>query len=141
MKSLFLFLSLLVPLVLQAGSSDAIISGKSASGRTTVKILVRDLDGQVPEINFSIDGESYTLKDPESFVVRDQKRQVYTIAATQDEKQVIFYLIPGTETVLDASGHRYRSKFQAIIQGTEPRPNQELQSKKITLFCTLDYSL
>lgn len=146
MKPFLLILLLLAftrPLV--AGSADAIIRGKTESGRTAVELHVGDVDGLIRFVKLTVDGESYTIKDAESApqtVVRDKKNQVYFLLLTAGDRRFRLWMIPHTEKIITQGSGALHSRFAAVLEATDPRKaNKGKLTPRITLGCTLDWEI
>jgi|GEM_PF-5565424 len=142
MKPLFLLLIFLSSILAHAGSADAIISGKSASGRTALELHVQDIGGMVNFAKVTIDGKSYTLKEGKDTVVDDLKHGVYVVVFESSEKIIRLWMIPKShKTIKEASGV-YHSRFQAILECSDPRKTDKWSfAPRITLNCTLKWEI
>jgi hypothetical protein len=90
MKTLILNLILGFSLPAFAGSADAIIRGKTESGRTEVVVHVGDIDGLIRYVKLSVDGKSYTISDadllPQS-VIRDRENGIYVLVLRAEGRE------------------------------------------------------
>ncbi|MDP0491966.1 MAG: hypothetical protein Q7Q71_13030 [Verrucomicrobiota bacterium JB023] len=135
------FLSLLT---VRAGSADAVIRGKTESGRTEIEILVGDIDGLVRSVALTIDGESYRISEDEmtfQSVVRDQANGVYFLVLNAGAKEFRLWMIPDSEKVLEKDENSYRSRFGAVLEATDPRETDGSLTPRITIGCSLDYEI
>jgi len=139
-KLLFLFLLFSSSLSF-AGSADAILECKSASGRTIFKAALQDLIG-FTSATFTIDGESIHYKNSEfGHLVFNAKNKILTLSISDPKLGFLtFYAIPTTFKSLKKKNYEKHYKFEAIIQGLDPRKNKH-QSKEIKLYCELTYSI
>lgn len=127
-----------------AGSADAIIKGRTESGRTEIEVRVGDLEGLVSFVKVTIDGESYTFHQDDigATVIRDTKNGIYVIALNAKGKQFRLWMIPKTENVLQSGNGVYRSRFAAVLEATDPRKAKAGNlTERITIGCTLNYSI
>lgn len=134
------------------GEPDAILSCKSASGRTIFKALLHSCS-YLGDAEFSIDGSQYSFSDKDFCgVVFDPGNKVFTIyleskdVRPQDEKFIQFWALPNTIRIVKSEqgpGNEFHDvyNFRAKIYGTEPRTGFENNTKTIELICTLDYEL
>ncbi|WP_395736346.1 hypothetical protein [Prosthecobacter sp.] len=141
----FLFLLLLISNPLMAGSADAVIRGKTESGRTAFELRVGDIEGPISFVKLTIDGETYTIPNVESSsqtVVRDPENQVYFLVLNAGGKEFKLWMIPNTEKVTKKGPGSYHSRFAAVLEATDPRKqNEGKMTERITLGCTLDYEI
>lgn len=141
MKKILFFFLIFSSSMAFAGSADAILTCKSASGRTIFKASLQDLVA-FTNAEFSIDDQ--TLKyndDTKGHLVFNAKNKILTIRI-EDPKigWITFYAIPTTFKTLQSKRHEAHYKFQAVIQGKDPRKDK-WQSKEIVLDCDLTYSI
>ncbi|WP_395752236.1 hypothetical protein [Prosthecobacter sp.] len=145
MNRFLLFLLLLITNPLMAGSADAVIRGKTESGRTAFELRVGDIEGSVSFVKLTIDGESYTIPNVESSsqtVVRDPKNQVYFLVLEAGGRKFRLWMIPNTEKIITKGPGSYHSRFAAVLEATDPRKKNEGKlTERITLGCTLDYEI
>lgn len=144
MKKLFLCFTLVFTLPLMAGSADAIIRGKTESGRTEVEVRVGDIDGLISYVKLSIDGKSYTISDAvvaDQTVIRDRENGVYVLAIKAKDKDFSLWMIPKSEKITENGSGIYRSKFAAVIEATDPRNTDGSFTPRITIGCKLDWSI
>jgi len=141
MKRLLFLLILFNSSAAIAGSADAVLTCKSASGRTLFKAHLQDLVS-FTDAKFTIDGQTLTYSNTEKgHLVFNARNKVLTIAI-HDEKVgwLTFYAIPATFQTIVSKQHRAHYKFKAVIQGKDPRKG-EWHSKEITLDCELTYTI
>lgn len=141
MKKILFLILLFSSSVAYAGSADAILTCKSASGRTIFKAALQDLVA-FTSAEFSIDGEKliYT-DDSKGHLVFNAKNKVLTLTINDAEVGwLTFYAIPTTFKTVSKGHHSAHYKFKAVIQGKDPRKGK-YQSKEITLDCELTYSV
>lgn len=124
-----------------AGSADAVLICKSASGRTVFKAYLQDLAG-FTEAQFTIDGQTLQYKSESSgHLVFNEKNKILTISINDAKVGwLTFYAIPTSFKTLKSKRHQAHYKFKAVIQGKDPRKG-EWQSKEIVLDCELTYSI
>lgn len=143
------FLVLLVMLVVgllpcvEAGSADAVLRGKSSSGRTEFELKVGDLDGLIRWVRVAIDGKEYVIDDADRWrqtVVRDQKNEIYVMVLETDSRTVRFWMVPGSERVIEQRRGAYRSEFKAILEASDPRDDGR-DTPRIVLECRLDWEI
>jgi hypothetical protein len=144
MKTLILTLILGFTLPAFAGSADAIIRGKTESGRTEVEVRVGDIDGLIRYVKLSVDGKSYTISDadllPQS-VIRDRENGIYVIVLRAEGREFRLWMIPKSEKVAEQGNGVYRSSFAAVIEATDPRKSDGSFTPRITIGCKLDYQI
>lgn len=151
-RSLLLGFVLLVVFLLlsggvQAGSADAIITGKTSSGRTELEVAVQDITNQFRWAKLTIDGESMEFRfdeadDMRSTVIRDVENGFYFLMMECEEKVFRLWMVPGSETVLVNTSGSYRSRFAAVIEATDPRKNGKWAlTPRITIGCVMVYSV
>ena len=145
MKSILLILmtGLLSPLM--AGSTHAEIEGKSASGRTGLRLLVENIEGDVGLVQLTIDGKTTTIKRADikhQTVIRDREHGVYVISVASDERTFRLWMIPRSEKVLK-SGHGLRqSRFSAVLEAEEGlKSGGYVRTPRITVECSLQWTL
>jgi len=144
MKILLTCLLLGFTLPVIAGSADAVIRGKTESGRTELEVRVGDIDGLIRYVSLTIDGKNYKITEAESAfqsVIRDRKNGVYVLVVQSNEKTFRLYMIPNSEKGIEQGGGYYRSRFAAVIEATDPREEDGTWTPKITIGCTLDWSI
>jgi hypothetical protein len=139
-RFLFLFF-ILCSSVAFAGSADAILTCKSASGRTIFQAGIQDLVG-FSWAKFAIDGQEIAYdNEGAGQVVFNEKHKIFTLSINDSKKGFLtFYAIPSTFEVIKKSNYEKQYKFQAVIQGLDPRKGKH-QSKNIVLNCELKYSI
>jgi hypothetical protein len=130
---------------LWAGSTDAIIRGKTESGRTAFELRVGDIEGAISLVKLTIDGESYTITPTElsrQTVVHDPKNGVYVLVLNAGGKEFKLWMIPNTEKIITKGPGSYHSRFAAVLEATDPRKKNEGKwTERITIGCTLDYEI
>ena len=146
MRHLILFILSMLPMIASAGSADAVVRGKTESGRTKLELRVGDIDGLVRSLKLTIDGETYSLSGDEllgtSTVIWDKANGVYVVVVNSPRISFRFWMIPKSERVSVSTSDAYRSRFAAIIQATDPRKKKSgADTPRITIGCTLDYSI
>lgn len=145
MIRLFVCLLLTMAGSAQAGSADAVIRGKTESGRTAVEVRVGDIDGLIRSIKLTIDGESYFINDAEGSsqsVIRDAENGVYFITLRADGRTFHLWMIPGSEKNIKKGNGFYHSTFAAFIEATDTRKDKSGDfTPRITIGCTLDYEI
>ena len=144
MKTILSAILLALVLPATAGSADAIIKGKTESGRTELEIHVGDIEGFVRKVSLTIDGKTYNISGGESkfqSVIRDRKNGVYVIIIKSEDKEFTLYMIPNSEKVINQGSGHYESRFAAVIHATDPRESDGKLTPKITIGCTLDWSI
>jgi hypothetical protein len=144
MKTILLSLILGLNLPAMAGSAAAIIKGKTESGRTSLEVHVGDIDGDIGFVSLTIDGKSYKIRGDESTfqsVIRDRKHGIYVLVIQTEERTFRLYMIPNSEKIIDQGDGYYRSRFAAVIEATDPREDDGKWTPKITIGCTLDWSI
>ncbi len=128
-----------------AGTADALIRGKTESGRTELEVRVGDIDGLISSLKLTIDGESYSITNAESLpqsVVRDQKNQVYFFILDAGGQQFRLWMIPNSEKIVKQGLGVYRSTFAAVLEATDPRKGKNGKlTPRITIGCTLDWKI
>lgn len=127
-----------------AGSANAMIRGKTESGRTEVEISVGDIDGFINHVKLSVDGKSYKISGADTAnqtVIRDRENGVYVITIRTDQKDFRLWMIPKSETIAEAGDGVYRSRFAAVIEATDPRKTDGSFTPRITIGCKLDWSI
>ena len=141
MKSLLFIILLFSSSVVFAGSADAILTCKSASGRTVFRAKIGDLLS-FTSATFAIDGESLIYNDySKGQVVFNAKHKVFTISINDPKVGwLTFYAIPASFKTITNQRFNQHYKFKAVIQGKDPRQGK-YQSKEITLNCELTYSI
>lgn len=141
MKKVFFLLSLFSSSIAFAGSADAVLTCKSASGRTIFKAHLQDLVA-FTDAAFTIDGQTikYT-NDTKGHLVFNEKNKILTISINDPNVGwLTFFAIPDTFKKVKSAPYSKHYKFKAVIQGKNPRPNKG-QSKEIVLNCELTYSI
>jgi hypothetical protein len=130
---------------LMAGSADAVVRGKTESGRTEVEVRVGDMDGLIRSVKLTIDGESYSSTagdDAPQSVIRDPKNGVYVLVLEADGRKFRLWMIPRSEKIIEQGAGVYRSRFAAVIEATDPRKAKSAElTPRITLGCTLDWEI
>lgn len=127
-----------------AGSADAMIRGKTQSGRTEVRVEIGDIEGSIRSVNLTIDGKSYTLSgegEGKQSVIRDRGNGLYVLILHAEGKVFRLWMIPGSEKVTNQSPGVYRSRFGAVIEATDPRKEYGSMTPRITIGCTLDWEI
>lgn len=128
-----------------AGSNDAVISGKTESGRTVFKLLVGDITGSIRSAELTIDGKSYLVKEGEirhQTVIRDEKNGIYVLIFETDEQLFRLWMIPHSEKVSQDTDGSYHSTFGAVLEATDPRESgKHALSPRITIGCSLRYEI
>jgi hypothetical protein len=142
MKTLILTVILGLTLPAFAGSADAIIRGKTESGRTEVEVRVGDIDGLIQYVKLTVDGKSYTISDadllPQS-VIRDSENGIYVLILNAEGREFRLWMIPKSEKIAEQGNGIYRSSFAAVIEATDPRKSDGSLTPRITIGCKLDY--
>lgn len=148
---LFGFVLLVVFLVLsggvQAGSNEAVITGKTSSGRTELEARVQDITGQFRSVTLTVDGKTMEFRFDESddvrtTVIRDEENDVFLLLMEGEDKVFRLWMVPGSEKVLEKSSGSYQSTFAAVIEATDPRESGKWTlTPRITIGCRLDYSI
>ena len=144
MKTILLCLFLGLNLPVSAGAADAVIKGQTESGRTSFEVHVGDIDGLIRYVNLTIDGKSYKIEDAESAfqsVIRDRKNGIYVLVVQTEFRTFRLYMIPNSEKGVEQGNGYYRSRFAAVIEATDPREEDGSWTPKITIGCTLDWSI
>ena len=144
MKILFLSLILGLPLPALAGSADAVIRGKTESGRTEIEVRVGDIDGSIRSVSLSIDGKSFTISGADSAfqsVVRDRENGVYVLVLRAEGREFRLWMIPKSEKITEQGSGVYRSSFAAVIEATDPRQSDGSLTPRITIGCKLDWEI
>jgi hypothetical protein len=143
MKQILIFLLLAVASPLVAGSADAVIRGKTESGRTELEIRVGDIDGLIRSVKLTVDGESYLVDDAEAFpqsVIRDNENGIYVLVLDAGERKFRFWMVPGSEKINEQGPGVFRSRFAAVLEATDPRKeNHTKMTPRITIGCTLEW--
>ena len=144
MKTLILSLIFGLSLPAMAGSSDAVIRGKTESGRTEVEIHVGDIDGLIRYVKLTVDGKSYTMSEADSApqtVIRDRENGIYVLILRAGQREFKLWMIPRSEKVTEQGNGFYRSRFAAVIEATDPRKSDGSYTPRITIGCKLDWSI
>lgn len=145
MNQLVICFLLAISTPLMAGSADAVIRGRTESGRTELEVRVGDIDGILSSVKLRIDGESYVIKaaeDLQQVVVRDQKNHVYFLVVNARGRQFRLWMVPNSERIIEEGSGFYRSRFAAVLEGTDPRKEKNGQlTPRITIGCTLDWKI
>lgn len=144
MKTLLLCVILGISPPLQAGSADAIIRGKTESGRTEVVIRVGDIDGFIDSVKLTIDGKSYTISGNDTAfqsVIRDRDNGIYVILIRVEDREFKLWMVPQSEKITQQGNGVYRSQFAAVIEASDPRKNDGSFTPRITLGCKLDWEI
>ena len=144
MKTILLCLFLGLNLPVSAGAADAVIKGKTESGRTSFEVHVDGIDGVIRSVSLTIDGKNYKITEAESAfqsVIRDHKNEVYVLVVQTNEKNFRLYMIPNSEKGIEQGDGYYRSRFAAVIEATDPREEDGKWTPKITIGCTLNWSI
>lgn len=144
MKTLILSMILGLSLSAMAGSSDAIIRGKTESGRTEVEIHVGDIDGLIRYVKLSVDGKSYTISGADSApqsVIRDRENGIYVLVLRAEGREFRLWMIPKSEKISEQGNGVYRSRFAAVIEATDPRKGDGSFTPRITIGCQLDWEI
>lgn len=129
-----------------AGSNTAKLTCKSASGKTIFIAYLQDITGGITGGEFTIEGESFDLSHTEDKTIFSPKDGVFTIFINikDDESYsgdaIQFWAIPSTFKITKDENWSHEYKFQAYIQGSDPREGKNY-SPKIKLSCTLEYSI
>lgn len=143
-----------LPLVLgmtaPLGSGTAFLSGRSASGRTVFKAELQDISGLFEGGSITIDG--HTLEFPadldrvEHHAIWDPKNGVFTLSYQRPGMDDFLFFrlwaIPSTFKII--SGDRNVGAvytFDAVFEGSEPRPGKGHATSSITLTCRLEYRI
>ena len=142
-------LALVAPI--QAGSDIAVITGKSASGRTEVKLEIGDVTGPMEAGSVTIDGVDITFDiEDDCAAVFDDALGVYTIVVIgkptekfPNGRYLTFYAVPKT---MKKTGRTKEGKdiwtFDAFLTVTEPRADKDsLISPKIAVQCRMVYGI
>ena len=143
MKTLILGLIFSIYVPAFAGSADAVIRGKTESGRTEVEIHVGDIDGLIRYVKLSIDGQSYTISNADSApqsVIRDRENGIYVLVLKAEGRDFRFWMIPNSEKIAQQGNGVYRSSFAAIIEATDPRKDDGTFTPRIAIGCKLEYN-
>jgi len=146
MKTLLAIICLLVAYTAFAGSADAIIKGKTSSERTNLEISVGDISGLIRYVRFTIDGETIEIadgsKDVYQTVIHDPQNGIYVLVIEDSTAKFVLWMIPGTEKVSEEGPGYYKSRFAAVIQGTDPRRDSKYEfTSQIVIGCTLDWRI
>ena len=144
MKIMLCALSWVLPLSVMAGSADAIIRGKTESGRTALEVRIGDIDGLIRSISLTVDGETLLIEDAESLpqtVVRDQENGVYFVVLNSESRVFRLWMIPKTEKVIESGNGVFRSRFAAVVEATDPRGIEGSLTPRITIGCNLDWEI
>lgn len=126
-----------------AGSNEAKLVCKSASGRTLFEAGLQDITA-FNFAKFTIDKQSISWdENTNASIIFDSKRKVFTIqiGSFGNRKWLTFYAIPSTFKTLKNTNSEEHYKFKAIIQGEDPREGSFRNSKRIELDCELTYSI
>jgi hypothetical protein len=144
MKTLLLCLICALPLPAIAGSADAIIRGRTESGRTEVEIHVGDIDGPISYVKLSVDGKSYTISNADSSpqsVIRDEQHGIYVLVLHAEDREFRLWMIPKSEKITGQGSGFFRSRFAAVIEATDPRKTDGSFTPRITIGCKLEYAI
>lgn len=145
MKQFFVCLILAVSSSLFGGSADAVIRGKTQTGRTELEVRVGDIEGSIKSVKLTIDGESYLIVGDDSVsqtLIRDVENQVYVLVVEGGGKLFRMWMVPGSEKVLKKGSGVFRSRFAAVVEATDPRKDKDgQQTPRITIGCTLDWEI
>lgn len=144
MKTLALLLALVLPAF--AGSADAIIKGKSASGRTVVEGYSMDVEGPVTGFKISIDGETLLFKEQTiTSAIVDRKLKVAVFSGVAKDYSHFTLVVDPKTLVIKTGAHSEEIwTFEAVLKCTDPRPaDQQTEAPRtgIRLSCTLNYSV
>ncbi len=141
MKNYIILILLCISTTVFAGSNEAKLVCKSASGRTLFTAGLQDITS-LNQCKFTIDGQSITYNEnARSSIIFDGKRKVFTL--TIEDKNggwLTFYAVPSSFKTLKNTNSSQHYKFKAIIQGKDPRKGK-YTSKVIELNCELTYSI
>jgi hypothetical protein len=129
MKTLAVLLFLLSCVFCHAGSADAVIKGRTGTGRTQLEIHVQDISGSVTYVKLTIDGKSLEIKNcsgkgVHQDVIYDPKNKVYTISLQSPEGSLKFWMIPKTQKITRGE-YSEKWTFSAVVQGTDPRAGDD----------------
>lgn len=145
MKQTLLSLLALITSPLMAGSADAVICGKTESGRTALEVRVGDMEGPIRSVKLTIDGETYSITDAEhslQTVIRDPKNQVYFLILNDRGLEFRLWMIPNTEKIAKQGAGSHHSRFAAVLEASDPRKEKKGKlTPRITLGCTLDWEI
>ncbi len=133
-------LAFLLPLLVSAGSSDAIIECKSTSGRTMLSFYDTDATGNFNGGELSIDSSTISYdKSADVTIVEDLKHGVYTLSYYNKNQFLTFYALPKTVKDKSTNALMYYT-FSAVISPstTDPRTQSRL-NKTIQVKCTSTY--
>jgi hypothetical protein len=144
MKTLIISLILGFTLPAFAGSADAIIRGKTESGRTEVEVHVGDINGLIRYVKLTVDGKSFTVSDADMLsqsVIDDRENGIYVLVLRAEGREFRLWMIPKSEKVTKQGSGVYRSSFAAVIEATDPRKSDGSFTPRITIGCRLDYQI
>lgn len=125
-----------------AGSNVGYLICKSPSGRTFFSAELQDLYTFI-SAKYTIDQESENYgNDLCASVVFNGKMKVFTLTLKEKDgdRWINFYAIPSSFKTIKQSNGKQLYKFQAVIQGTDPRKDK-YNSPEIILDCELMYSI
>lgn len=144
MKKYFLLCSLLATFFMaNAGSNEAILRGKSASGRTTFEAKLQDIYS-FNEATYTVDGMSASFgTDLCSSINFSAKYGIFTLNlyVSDGEGWMQLYAIPSTFEIITNTNGKQHYKFKAIFKGKDPRPDKEYNTPEIELDCELIYEI
>ncbi len=127
-----------------AGSADAIIKGKSASGKTNFTCILHDVTSGLYSASLIIDGEKIEFTEEEDAVVfYDFSNRVFTIYLHNKDntKELYFWMIPTTFKKIKGDNFTGIYKFKAKIYATDPRKNKERFSPETIITCAFEYEI
>lgn len=144
------FLPMLLGMTAPMGSGTAFLTGRSASGRTVLIAELQDISGLFEGGSITIDG--HTLEFPadldrvEHHTIWDPKNGVFTLSYQRPGMDDFLFFrlwaIPTTFKIISGdrkAGAEYN--FDAVFEGSEPRPGKGHATPTITLSCKLEYHI
>jgi hypothetical protein len=147
-------LAVVVPLILgmslPEGSGTAFLKGRSASGRTVFNAELQDISGLFEGGSITID--EHVLEFPaeaegvQHHSIWDPRNGVFTLSYLRPGMDDLLFFrmwaVPGTFKIL--SGDRNAGavyEFEALFEGTEPRPDKGHATPSVRLTCRLEYRI
>lgn len=148
--SMLVMVPMLLGMTSPEGSGTAYLTGRSASGRTVFKAELQDIAGMFEGGSISID--EHVLEFPaegdrvQHHAIWDPQNGVFTLSylhpGMDDFKFFRMWAIPNSFKVI--SGDRSAGavyEFEAVFEGTEPRPDKGHATSSIRLTCRLEYRI
>jgi hypothetical protein len=134
-----------------AGSADATLECRSASGRSMFSAVLQDIEGGLQQATATVDGESISFgQSDHCAVVFDAAHGIFTISiegqATSrfpNGRFLRFYALPKSFRAAEKTpdGKNVWS-FTAVVRCTEPRKTkEELLTPDIEVTCKLIYGI